>query len=80
MTEVFYDSQGIANPISFSRPIDVDIYVHVEVTIVNRNTFPDNAAEQIKQNIVDFAQYGGEGHQEGFPPGSSISEPDYIRR
>ena len=72
VTEVFYDSQGIANPISFSRPIGVDIYVHVEVTIVNRDMFPDNAAEQIKQNIVDFAQYGGGGQQDGFPPGSNI--------
>ena len=71
-TEVFYDTQGISYPISFSRPMDVDVYVQVDVTIINRSDFPDNGAQLIKDAIVAYAEYGGEGNEDGFPPGADI--------
>lgn len=71
-TEVFYDMQGVACPISFTRPISVDIYVDVTIKITNRTEYPDNGADLIKQYIVDYAEYGGEGNTDGFPPGAEI--------
>lgn len=71
-TETFYDSQGVAVPISFTRPTDVEIYVDVTIKITNRSEYPDNGVDLIKQYIVDYAQYGGEGNVDGFPPGTDI--------
>ncbi len=71
-TEVFYDAQGLSYPISFSRPEDVLISVQVDVTITSRLEFPDNGADLIKDAIVNYAEYGGEGNSDGFPPGDTI--------
>lgn len=71
-TEVFYDSQGISYPISFSRPVDVPVAVEVDVAITSRPDFPDTGQALIKQAIVDYAEYGGEGNEDGFPPGADI--------
>ncbi len=70
--EVFYDNQGVSHVISFSRPTEIEIYVQVDVTIINRADFPDTGAELIKAAIVDYAEYGGAGNDDGFPPGASI--------
>lgn len=71
-TEVFYDNQGISYPISFSRPEDIPVYVQVDVTIVYRADFPDNGADLIRDAIIAYAEYGGEGNEDGLPPGSDI--------
>lgn len=70
--EVFYDTQGISYAISFSRPVDVLVAVQVDVTITSRADFPDTGVDLIKQAIVDYAEYGGEGNEDGFPPGADI--------
>jgi len=72
VSEVFYDSQGVSYPISFSRPTDVPIFVQVDVAITNRANFPDNGAQLIADAIVAYAQYGGVGNTDGFPPGADI--------
>lgn len=47
------DSQGISHDISFTRPTTIPIYVTVDTdTFTN---FPADGADQIKQNIVDYA-------------------------
>lgn len=71
-TEVFKDSQGISYPISFSRPLDVDIYVHVTLTITEEAAFPGDGIKLIQDALVQFAQYGGTGLSSGFPPGLDI--------
>lgn len=71
-TYTFYDTQGVAYPISFTRPVDVPIYINISLTIENRTLFPDNFQDLIRQYIVDYAQYGGEGNEDGFPPGEDV--------
>ena len=70
--EVFYDRQGLSYLICFSRPEEVAVAVELDISLTSRADFPDNGVELIKQAIVDYAQYGGEGNQDGFPPGSDI--------
>ena len=71
-SEVFYDKQGISYAISFSRPQEIAVSVAVDVVITNRADFPDTGAQQIKQAILDYAEYGGQGNENGFPPGANI--------
>lgn len=78
-TEVFYDDQMIAYPISFSRPVERKISVVVRLEIVvdeGIQIFPSNGPSLIKNAILDFAQNG---HtlceplgNTGFPPGQDI--------
>lgn len=70
---VFYDAQGTTTPISFSRPVEVPIYVSMVIRVINRSEFSDNSAELIKERIVQYAQYGGAGNEDGFPPGTDIT-------
>lgn len=69
---VLYDQAGEPIAISFTRPVDVSIYVDVQIRITNRAEYPDDGIEQIKQAIVAYAQYGGIGNRDGFPPGANI--------
>lgn len=71
VTRTRYDIQGIAYPISFSRPQDVPVYVEVDITITDRAAYPDNAPDLIKQNIVAYSEYAGS-EDKGFPPGENI--------
>ncbi len=71
-TEVFYDAQGISHAISFSRPEEISVAVRIDVAITNRAEFPDTGAERIKQAVMDYAAYGGDGNDDGFPPGDNV--------
>lgn len=71
-TVVLYDNQGHPSPISFSRPLDVLVYVRVEIVITERSEYPDTGADEITQHILDYARYGGDGKEDGFPPGDDI--------
>lgn len=46
------DSQGTDHPIKFSRPVEVDIYVIVNLTAFAN--YPSDGDAQIKQAIVDY--------------------------
>ena len=70
--EVFYDAQGQAYTIGFSRPVEVPVHVSVSISITSRADFPDNGAELIKRAIIEYAEHGGEGNGYGFPPGRDI--------
>lgn len=72
VTETLYDMQGYPHPISFSRPENIEIYVVIVISITDRSQYPDDGADQIKANIIEFAKYGGEGSENGFPPGADI--------
>lgn len=71
ITEVFNDAQGQSYPISFSRPIEVPIYVSIELRVKNAGVFPDNYEDFIRTYILQYAQYGV-GADTGFPPGENI--------
>ena len=70
---MFYDDQGLENPIYFSRPSKVPVYVSLTVKVTNASIFPSNGADMIKRNIILYADYGGDGNADGFPPGTAIT-------
>lgn len=52
-TKEVLDSQGIPHNISFSRPVEIDIYVEMDLT--TDSEYPENGDDLIKQAIVDYA-------------------------
>lgn len=68
------DIQGHVNKIKFSRPEEVEIDVEVNITITDSSQFPastEDAKNQIKKNIVSYAQYNLQA-TEGFAPGVDV--------
>lgn len=49
------DVQGIIYPIYFTRPDEIDIFVLVNVTVVNESVWPDDGSDQIKAAILAYA-------------------------
>ena len=71
-TSVTYTGElGDTQVISFYRPTAVPIYVSLDITLTENSTFPLNGIENIKQAIVDYAEYDQSG-QTGFPPGADV--------
>lgn len=62
---------GDVQEIDFYRPTEVPVWVEVTIAVTNSASFPDNAGEQIKQAIVDYAEYDQSGLA-GFPPGADV--------
>ena len=62
---------GDVQVIDFYRPTEVPVWVEVTIAVTNSASFPDNAEEQIKQAIVDYAKYDQSGLA-GFPPGADV--------
>ena len=71
----------VADPyeISFSRPSSVDVYVTMEIEIINESLYPDDGADQIKSAILTYASSGAYGlgittkyDQDGYTPGQSV--------
>ena len=56
--------------VSFMEGDPVSIALTVKIT--NAANFPDNAVDLIKRNILLYADYGGDGNADGFPPGAPI--------
>lgn len=68
------DIQGHVNKIKFIRPEEVEIDVEVNITITDSSQFPastEDAKNQIKKNIVSYAQYNLQA-TEGFAPGVDV--------
>ena len=55
------DSQGEIQPIRFSRPVQVFIWVKLTITPNGVDTFPDDAEEAAKQAIVEYGETLGVG-------------------
>lgn len=62
---------GDTQTIDFYRPTEIPIYIEIEITVTDSAAYPENAADRIKQAIVDYAEYNQEGVA-GFPPGADV--------
>jgi uncharacterized phage protein gp47/JayE len=62
---------GDVETIDFYRPTEVPIYISIGITVTESGVFPEDAVDQIKQAIVDYAVYDQEGVA-GFPPGADV--------
>ena len=72
LEERFYDQQGVSYGICFSRPIEVPVVVEVDLAVIDKGDFPPNYAQLIKEEIMNYARYGGEKTEGGFPPGADV--------
>jgi uncharacterized phage protein gp47/JayE len=54
ITHNFTDKQGINYPISFSRPIEVPIYIKIRIKVTDSVLYPANAPELIKAALLEF--------------------------
>jgi len=54
ITHNFTDRQGITYPISFSRPVEVPVYIKINIKITDPVLYPANAPDLIKAALVDF--------------------------
>lgn len=73
------DAQGIEYIYYFTRPSEIDIYIEIEVEVVNASLWPDDSADQIKAAIIAYATEGRDGlgipdgfDPDGYPPGQSV--------
>ena len=71
--EVLYDHQGVSHIIGFSRPTDIPVTVEMDIAITTRGDYPNFGAQEIRDAIVAYARYGGEGNETGFAPGVDIT-------
>lgn len=71
-TSVTYTGQfGDTQTVSFTRPTEKDIYIDIDISFTDTNLWPEYGYDQIKQAIVEYAQYNQEGTA-GFPPGEDV--------
>ena len=80
-TTVEINGELVADPyeIKFSRPSSIDVYVDMEIEIINESIYPDDGPDQIKAAILTFASSGAYGlgittsyDQDGYSPGQSV--------
>jgi uncharacterized phage protein gp47/JayE len=53
-TESVADANGDAHDVRFSRPVDVDIYVTVEVTLGGVGTYPADGDDQVEAGVLTY--------------------------
>lgn len=73
------DAQGEPYVISWTRPTPLQIYIDLDIEIVNPNVFPADGIQQIKDAIILYAQGGAPAlgvedgfSTTGFPPGATV--------
>lgn len=66
------DQQNILYPISFSRPINVDVFVRMTLYVYDSVEWPSNGVELIQQAIMEYARYNSTDMDIGFPPGTDV--------
>lgn len=62
---------GDTQTIDFYRPVEKPIYIAISLTVTDSVAYPKDAETQIKQAIVNYAQYDQSGIA-GFPPGADV--------
>ena len=62
---------GDTQTIDFYRPISVPIYMELDVTVTDGSVWTPDSVNQIKQAIIDYAEYDQSGTY-GFPPGGDV--------
>lgn len=60
-SKTLVDGQGEPYEIKWTDPAPVDIYVEVELTILDASLYPANGDTLVKERIVDYALKGGSG-------------------
>lgn len=68
---VYTGPLGDTQTIDFYRPISVPIYMEIDITVTDGSVWTDDSEDQIKQAIIDYAEYGQSGMY-GFPPGADV--------
>lgn len=71
-TVEFADRQGITYPISFSRPVQVPVYIRMTLRIYDSADWPSDGVDLIKQAIIEYARYNQGAGEVGFPPGTDV--------
>lgn len=73
------DEQGIVYPVYFSRPEDVDVYVAIEIEIVDATLWPSDGEDKIKEYVLAWALSGAAGigitedyGRGGYLPGDTV--------
>lgn len=62
---------GETQTIKFTRPLEKDVYIDIDITFTDTNLWPEDGYDQIKQAILDYAVYNQDGTA-GFPPGEDV--------
>ena len=77
------DVNGYVYPILFSRPQEIDIYVSVEIEVIDANLWGTTGETNIKESIVAWAAQGVAGvgidtgyDRDGYVPGESVYAGD----
>ena len=68
---VYTGELGDTQTIDFYRPTEVPIYIEIDVSVTDGSLWNDNSEDQIKQAIIDYAEYDQSGRY-GFPPGGDV--------
>lgn len=68
---VYTGPLGDVQTIDFYRPTEVPVYIDLDITVTNSASYPEDAEDQIKTAIVNYAQYDQSGAA-GFPPGADV--------
>lgn len=78
-SQVLFDAQGEPYTISWTRPTPLQIYIGLQLEIINPNIFPADGIQQIKNAIRAYAQGGAPAlgvddgfSTSGFPPGATV--------
>ena len=71
-TPIVYTGElGDTQTIDFYRPIEIPIYISIDITVTDATFYPFNAQDLIKEAIIEYAEYDQQGIA-GFPPGSDV--------
>ena len=62
---------GDTQVIDFYRPIEVPIYMEIDVTVTDGSLWTSASEDEIKQAIIKYAEYDQSGTY-GFPPGGDV--------
>jgi uncharacterized phage protein gp47/JayE len=78
-TETLTDAIGQTYDIKFTRPIEVSIFIEIEISLTQAYLWPSDGADRVKANIVQYASGGASvfGINSGFDrngwlPGESV--------
>lgn len=68
---VYTGSLGDTQTIDFYRPTSVPIYIEIDLTVYDGSVWTSASEDDIKQAIIDYAEYDQTGTY-GFPPGGDV--------
>jgi len=73
------DTQGIVYPILFSRPAGIDIYVEIEIEVIDTDLWPTDGQDIMKADILTYVTSGASAigitsgyDRDGYIPGEDV--------